>query len=196
MFIYGNKRRCNFQERAAIASLIHPSAPRAEPVGRTKGTCTRARARARARARRSGSEGEKKHEDRVRHGSPSRSAPALRGFSPRHCARGPHPSQHAPARTRKLPIFRRVRSRTKKNATLPGSARRSRVALQFRFPFSRDFTLISPPPPNPAGGTGPARPAPNLRLICAGLSREPGCSFLKSPFASVPVESTNDLYHY
>lgn len=180
MFIYGNKRCCNFQERAAIASLIHPSAPRAEPVGRTKGTGTRER-------------GGKKHEDRVRHGSPSRSATALRGFSPRHSARGPHPSEHAPARARKLPIFRRVRPRTKKNATLPGSATSSRVALQFRFPFSRDCTFS---PPNPAVGTGPARPAPNLRLICAGLSREPGCSFPKSPFASVPVESTNDLYHY
>lgn len=37
--------------------------------------------------------------------------------------------------------------------------------------------------PNPAGGKGPARPAPSVCLICAGLSREPGCSFPVSPFA-------------
>lgn len=66
-------------------------------------------------------------------------------------------------------------------------------------PYSSGFRsreILLSLPPNPAGGTGPARPAPNLRLICAGLSREPGCSFSKSPFASVPMESTNDLYLY
>lgn len=112
-FTYGNKRRRNFPELAAIASLIH------------------------------------------------------------HAHRGPHPSQHAPlsSQTTDFPGF----AQEQRNATLPGCLTVP-VSVLTRLYFQC---------PNPAGGTGPARAAPSLCWVCAGLSREPGwrSSFPKSPFA-------------
>lgn len=151
-FICGNQRRRNFLELAAIASLIHPRAPRAKPVGRTRDT-----------------------------GIPAR-APALRGSSPRHRAPRASPESACSPWARRLPVF-------------PGFAQEQRETPHFRVLLGGHGCLPVPVSvlarlyfqcPNLAWGAGPARPAPSLCLVCAGLSREAGCSFPKSPFASVP----------
>lgn len=76
---------------------------------------------------------------------PSQSALSLRRFSPkRWTAEGLTRVSMVPARARPLRFFARVRRRSQRDATLPGAARRSRIASHFLLPFSRDCTFRGP----------------------------------------------------
>lgn len=90
--------------------------------------------------------------------------------------------------------FARVRRRSQRDATLPGSARRSRIASHFLLPFSRDCTFRGGGPEISAearvprdAGAGKRIPARNRGGFCAGQRIASGWLFTKSPLASVIV---------